>query len=238
MYKRQGIGLTLLVVGAGGGFARVLREAGVAAALGNIASQLQLPPLIYGWLLAAFIRVATGSATVAITTAAGLLVPLLAQDVTINRELLVLSVGCGSLFLSHLNDGGFWIVKESLGLTVGQTLRTWTVVETLIGLLGLGGVLLLDVLFKLCPRPSSSTRISTSRSTPSSGIATCERRLPNCAAAKPTSRISPDEAAAQFRSQKCGAPASGCASPRNSRDWSTTPTARSLAGVRRRKRGR
>jgi len=61
----------------------------------------------------------------------------------------VLSVGCGSLFLSHLNDGGFWIVKESLGLTVGQTLRTWTVVETLIGLLGLGGVLLLDVLFKL-----------------------------------------------------------------------------------------
>ena len=144
-----GIGLTLLVVGAGGGFARVLREAGVAAALGNIAGHLQLPPLIYGWLLAAFIRVATGSATVAITTAAGLLVPLLAQDVTINRELLVLSVGCGSLFLSHLNDGGFWIVKESLGLTVGQTLRTWTVVETLIGLLGLGGVLLLDVLFKL-----------------------------------------------------------------------------------------
>ena len=144
-----GIGLTLLVVGAGGGFARVLREAGVAAALGNIAGHLQLPPLIYGWLLAAFIRVATGSATVAITTAAGLLVPLLAQDVTINRELLVLSVGCGSLFLSHLNDGGFWIVKESLGLTVGQTLRTWTVVETLIGILGLGGVLLLDVLFKL-----------------------------------------------------------------------------------------
>ena len=139
----------LLVVGAGGGFARVLREAGVAAALGNIAGHLQLPPLIYGWLLAAFIRVATGSATVAITTAAGLLVPLLAQDVTINRELLVLSVGCGSLFLSHLNDGGFWIVKESLGLTVGQTLRTWTVVETLIGILGLGGVLLLDVLFKL-----------------------------------------------------------------------------------------
>ena len=86
---------------------------------------------------------------VAITTAAGLLVPLLAQDPSINRELLVLSVGCGSLFLSHLNDGGFWIVKESLGLTVGQTLRTWTVVETLIGMLGLGGVLLLDVLFKL-----------------------------------------------------------------------------------------
>jgi len=144
-----GIGLTLLVVGAGGGFARVLREAGVATALGNVAGQFHLPPLIYGWLLAAFIRVATGSATVAITTAAGLLVPLLAQDASINRELLVLSIGCGSLFLSHLNDGGFWIVKESLGLTVGQTLRTWTVVETLIGVLGLAGVLLLDLLFKL-----------------------------------------------------------------------------------------
>jgi GntP family gluconate:H+ symporter len=144
-----GIGMTLLVVGAGGGFARVLRDAGIANALGNVAGTLHLPPLIYGWMLAAFIRVATGSATVAITTAAGVLVPLLATHPEINRDLLVLAVGCGSLFLSHLNDGGFWIVKESLGLTVGQTLRTWTVTETLIGIFGLGGVLLLDVLLKL-----------------------------------------------------------------------------------------
>lgn len=144
-----GIGMTLLVVGAGGGFARVLREAGIANALGDVAGTLHLPPLIYGWLLAAFIRVATGSATVAITTAAGVLVPMLAAHPEINRDLLVLSVGCGSLFLSHLNDGGFWIVKESLGLTVGQTLRTWTVTESLIGIFGLGGVLLIDVLLKL-----------------------------------------------------------------------------------------
>ena len=139
------IGLTLLVVGAGGGFARVLREAGVAQALGTLAGDLHLPPLLYAWLVAAFIRVATGSATVAITTAAGLLAPLLATHPEINRELLVLALGFGSLVLSHLNDGGFWIVKDCLGLTVGQTLRTWTVTETLLGVAGLAFTLLLSL---------------------------------------------------------------------------------------------
>ena len=137
------IGVTLLVVAGGGGFARVLREAGVAKALGTLAENIHLPPLLYGWLLAAFVRVATGSATVSITTAAGLLVPMLATHPEINRELLVISLGFGSLFLSHLNDGGFWIVKDCLGLTVGQTLRTWTVVETILGVVGLGLVLLM-----------------------------------------------------------------------------------------------
>jgi GntP family gluconate:H+ symporter len=132
------IGVTLLVVGAGGGFARVLREAGVADALAALSRNLHLPPLLYGWLLAAFVRVATGSATVAITTSAGLIAPLLASQPGINRELMVISLGFGSLFLSHLNDGGFWIVKDCLGLTVGQTLRTWTVLETIIGVVGLG----------------------------------------------------------------------------------------------------
>jgi GntP family gluconate:H+ symporter len=139
------IGVTLLVVGGGGGFARVLREAGVATALGGLAENFHLPPLLFGWLLAAFVRVATGSATVAITTAAGLLVPMLAAHPEVNRELLVLSLGFGSLFLSHLNDGGFWIVKDCLGLTVGQTLRTWSVVETIVGVVGLGFTLLLSL---------------------------------------------------------------------------------------------
>ncbi len=138
------IGMTLLVVGAGGGFAKVLRVAGVADELGTLASAWHMPLLIYGWLIAAIIRVATGSATVAITTAAGLLAPMLALHPEVNRELLVLSLGFGSLFLSHLNDGGFWIVKESLGLTVTQTLKTWTVTETLIGVAGLGFTLLLS----------------------------------------------------------------------------------------------
>jgi GntP family gluconate:H+ symporter len=137
--------MTLLVVGGGGGFARVLLEAGVAGALGSVAGAFSLPPLLYAWLVAAFVRVATGSATVAITTAAGLLAPVLAAHPEVSRELLVVSLGFGSLFLSHLNDGGFWIVKDCLGLTVGQTLRTWTVTESIIGLVGLGFVLLLGM---------------------------------------------------------------------------------------------
>ncbi|MEO8352921.1 MAG: gluconate:H+ symporter [Chthoniobacteraceae bacterium] len=137
------IGMTLLVVAGGGGFARVLRDSGTADALGLLASNLHLPPLIYAWIISAFIRVATGSATVAITTAAGLLAPVVAANPDLRPELLVLSVGFGSLFLSHLNDGGFWLVKDCLGLTVAQTLRTWTVTETLIGIVGLGLTVLL-----------------------------------------------------------------------------------------------
>lgn len=140
-----GIGMTLLVVGGGGGFARVLVAAGVADDLGIMAGKFHLPPLLFGWLVAVFIRVATGSATVAITTAAGLLAPILAANPEVNRELLVLSLGFGSLFLSHLNDGGFWIVKDGLGMTVGQTLRTWTVMETVIGIVGLLFVLILGI---------------------------------------------------------------------------------------------
>jgi GntP family gluconate:H+ symporter len=132
------VGMVLLVVGGGGGFARVLRETGIAGAMGDLAGTMNLSPLVYAWLVAAFIRVATGSATVAITTAAGLLGPILAADPGINRELLVVAMGFGSLFLSHLNDGGFWLVKEVLGLSVGETLRTWTALETIIGVAGLG----------------------------------------------------------------------------------------------------
>ncbi len=132
-----GVGLTLLVVGGGGGFAAVLREAGVAASMGKLATMLGLPVLLYGWLIAAFIRVATGSATVSIMTSAGLVAPVLANYPGTNVELLIIAIGCGSLFLSHLNDGGFWIVKECLGLSVNQTLRTWTITETIIGVLGL-----------------------------------------------------------------------------------------------------
>ncbi len=143
------IGMTLLVVGAGGGFARVLRDAGVADSLGHLAQAWHLPPLLFGWMVAAFIRVATGSATVAITAAAGVLAPLLGTMPDVNRELLVICIGCGSLFLSHLNDGGFWIVKDCLGLTVSQTLRTWTVTETIVGIAGLLLTLAVDFVWRL-----------------------------------------------------------------------------------------
>jgi len=134
------MGMTLLIVGGGGGFARVLRDAGVADAIGRGGEVMHLPPLLYGWLLSAFIRVATGSATVAITTASGLLVPVMAlhPELTANQTaLIVVAIGCGSMFLSHLNDAGFWIVKEFLGLSVIQTLRTWTVCETIVGIAGM-----------------------------------------------------------------------------------------------------
>jgi len=135
------IGMTLVVVGGGGGFARVLRDSGVAEAIGHFGSAASLSPLLFGWIISAFIRVATGSATVAITTA-GLLLPdyLRTQGIDLDmnhRALVVVAIGCGSLFLSHLNDAGFWMVKECLGLSVGQTLRTWTVCETLVGVAGM-----------------------------------------------------------------------------------------------------
>ncbi len=142
-------GMMLLVVGGGGGFARVLREAGVAEALGDVARLFHLPPLVYAWLAAAFIRVATGSATVAITAASGLFAPLLTEMPGLNRELLVIAIGCGSLFLSHLNDGGFWIVKDCLGLTLVQTLRTWTMTETIIGIAGLLITLAVDAVWRM-----------------------------------------------------------------------------------------
>ena len=136
------IGMAVLIVGGGGGFAGVLTATGAAEAMGAFAQSVHLPPLVYGWLVSAFVRVATGSATVAITTSAALMAPELARHPGVNVELMVISLGCGSLFLSHLNDAGFWIVKECLGLTVGQTLRTWTVCETIIGIAGLGLTLL------------------------------------------------------------------------------------------------
>ena len=145
----SGIGMTLILVGAGGGFAFVMRDAGVAKQLAELAASAGLPLLVYGWLVSAFIRVATGSATVAITVASGFIAPVMAAQPGTSPELMVISVGCGSLFLSHLNDSGFWMVKECLGLSVGQTLRTWTITETLIGLSGLGMALLAEQVLRL-----------------------------------------------------------------------------------------
>ncbi|MEQ1749387.1 MAG: gluconate:H+ symporter [Prosthecobacter sp.] len=141
------VGMTLLVVGAGGGFKGVLEASGTAKAIGEMATAAHLPPLVFGWVCAALVRVATGSATVAITTASGLVAPLVLSTPGVNPELVVVGIGCGSLFLSHLNDAGFWIVKETLGLSVSQTLRTWTVTETLVGITGLFVAWGLDLIF-------------------------------------------------------------------------------------------
>jgi gluconate:H+ symporter, GntP family len=141
------VGMTLLLVGGGGGFNRVLKEFGAADAIGQMAATLHLPTMLFGWVCAALVRIATGSATVAIIAAVGLVKSVAAMDPSTNPELLVVAIGCGAMILSHVNDAGFWIVKESLGLTVPQTLRTWTVTETLIGITGLGVAWGLDLVF-------------------------------------------------------------------------------------------
>jgi gluconate:H+ symporter, GntP family len=128
----------LLVIGAGGGFNQVLIQSGVGRAIADIARDLNASPLIVAWTIAALIRVATGSATVAMTTAAGIAAPLAAATPGTNAELMVLAAGAGSLVLSHVNDAGFWLIKEFFNMTVPQTLKTWTVAETIIGVAGLG----------------------------------------------------------------------------------------------------
>ena len=136
----------LLVVGAGGGFNRVLVESGAGGAIAAIAAASQVSVLLLGWLIAAALRIATGSATVAISTAAGIVAPMAAVSPDVSLELLVLAMGAGSLILSHVNDGGFWLVKEYLNLSVAQTLTTWTIMETVIAVVALAFILLLDVL--------------------------------------------------------------------------------------------
>jgi GntP family gluconate:H+ symporter len=139
------IASTLLVIAAGGGFKQVLIDAQVGDLVGQQAAALSLSPLVLGWLVAVLIRLATGSATVATITAAGIVAPL-AGDLSANHlALLALAVGAGSLFFSHVNDVGFWLVKQYFGLTVGQTLKSWSVMETVISVCGLLGVLLLSL---------------------------------------------------------------------------------------------
>lgn len=135
----------LLIVAAGGGFKQVLVDAGVGNLVADAAEGANLSPLLLGWLVAVGIRVATGSATVATITAAGIVAPLAATLQGPEVALLALAIGCGSLFFSHVNDAGFWLVKEYFGLTVGQTIKSWSVMETIISVVGFLGVLLLDV---------------------------------------------------------------------------------------------
>lgn len=135
----------MLIVGAGGGFKQVLVDGGTSVAIGKIAVALSLSALIMGWIIAVLIRVATGSATVATVTAAGIVAPLAAGLPPAQLALVVLSVGAGSVFFSHVNDAGFWLVKEYFGMTVWETIKTWSVMETLISVVGLGLVLLLSI---------------------------------------------------------------------------------------------
>ena len=126
----------ILIVGAGGGFKQTLIGAGVGDSIGKLASNSGVSVLLIGYLLAVAIRLATGSATVATTTAAGIIAPLAHGLSSTHLALLALAVGTGSLFLSHVNDAGFWLVNQSFKITVPQTFKTWSVMETLISVIG------------------------------------------------------------------------------------------------------
>jgi GntP family gluconate:H+ symporter len=110
------------------------------------ASHWHMSPLFFGWLVAALIRIATGSATVAITTAVGIVLPVASGVPGVNLELVVVAMGAGSLILSHVNDAGFWLVKEYFNMSVTKTLKTWTVMETMISVVALVFTLLLNAM--------------------------------------------------------------------------------------------
>lgn len=127
-----------LLVGAGGGFGRVLQDCGVSAAIVAVALRSHVSLLVLAWLLAALLRLATGSATVAMSAAASIVAPIALHTAGVHPELLAIATGAGSLLFSHVNDGGFWLVKEYFNMTVGETLKTWSIAETLISVVGFG----------------------------------------------------------------------------------------------------
>jgi Gnt-I system high-affinity gluconate transporter len=139
-----GIAMILLIITAGGVFKQVLTDSGAGEYIANFSSQWNMPPLLFAWCVTALLRVTIGSATVAGITAAGVMSPLVATG-SASPELMVLAVGTGSVFGSHVNDTGFWMFKEFFKLSLKQTFLSWTVMETTISVLGLGGVLLLDI---------------------------------------------------------------------------------------------
>ena len=142
-----GIAGIMLIVAAGGGFKQLLVDAGVGNVIADWARGANISVLLLGWLVAVGIRLATGSATVATVTAAGIVGGLADTLSASHLALLVLAIGCGSLFFSHVNDAGFWLVKEYFGMTVGQTIKSWSLMETTISVVGFAFVMLLSVIF-------------------------------------------------------------------------------------------
>ena len=126
-----------LLIGAGGGFGRILQDSGVSQAIVSVALHAHVSLLLLGWLVAALIRLATGSATVALTTAASIVAPILTHTPNVRPELLAIATGAGSVVFSHVNDGGFWLVKEYFNMSVIDTMKTWSISETIISILAL-----------------------------------------------------------------------------------------------------
>jgi Gnt-I system high-affinity gluconate transporter len=138
------IAVILLIIAGAGALKQILVDSGINDSIALQLSNLPIHPLVLGWLIAAVIRVCLGSATVAGLTAAGIVAPLVISG-TVNPNLMVLSVGAGSLMFSHVNDSGFWMFKEYFNLSIKDTLRSWSVMETIVAVMGLIGVLLLQI---------------------------------------------------------------------------------------------
>jgi gluconate:H+ symporter, GntP family len=141
----RAIAMMLLIIGGGGVFKQVLIDGGVGDAVSALFAGTRMSPLILAWLIAAILRIALGSATVAALTTAGLVIPMM-QGADVDPALMVLATGAGSLIASHVNDAGFWMFKEFFGLNMKETFATWTLLETLISVVGLAGVLILNLL--------------------------------------------------------------------------------------------
>ncbi len=137
------VALILLIVGGAGVLKQVFVDSGVSKEIGEVLRGLDMNPLVLGWLIAAIIRVCLGSATVAGLTTAGIIAPTLAQS-NVDPNLMVLSIGAGSLMFSHVNDAGFWLFKEYFNLSIKDTIRSWSVMESIVAVVGLAGVLLLN----------------------------------------------------------------------------------------------
>ena len=140
----KGVAMILLIIGAGGAFKQVLTDSGTGAYLGEILKGTEISPIILAWGIAAALRITLGSATVAALTAAGIAAPLIAGS-DISPELLVLATGAGSLTFSQVNDTGFWLFKEYFGLSIKDTFRSWTMMETIVSVIGLAGCLGLNL---------------------------------------------------------------------------------------------
>ena len=141
----SGIAVVLLIIAGAGSLKQVMIETQISDRIGEVLGGLGMSPLILAWIIAGIIRISVGSATVAALTAASILTPILGTS-DVSPELLVLATGAGSLILSHVNDGGFWLFKEYFNVSVKETLLSWTLMETTISVVGILGVLLLDLL--------------------------------------------------------------------------------------------
>jgi len=141
------VALILLIVAGAGALKQVFIDSGVSAEIGHLLQGLSINPLVLGWLIAAIIRVCLGSATVAGLTAASIIAPVMSQG-HIDPNLMVLSIGAGSLMFSHVNDSGFWMFKEYFNLSIKDTIRSWSLMETIVAIMGLAGVLLLSLLLQ------------------------------------------------------------------------------------------